>query len=74
MQGIRGILAEGLREVREAVDSQKDFDDMVSASMVIAMVNGLAMQFIIDKKATEFPRAYLYFQLMLKDFLGLSET
>jgi TetR/AcrR family fatty acid metabolism transcriptional regulator len=68
-QELRGILAEGFREAKERGEIREDFDESVLASMIIAVVNGLALQFIIDREATDFSRAYSDFRSMLNDFL-----
>jgi TetR/AcrR family transcriptional regulator, fatty acid metabolism regulator protein len=68
-QELRGILAEGFREAVERGEIRKDLNESVLASLIIAVVNGLALQFIIDREATDFSRAYSDFRSMLKDFL-----
>lgn len=68
----KGLLAESFREAKEAGEIQGDFEEDIVASLIIAVVNGLAMQFVIDNKATDFSRAYSYFRRMVKDFLKLT--
>jgi AcrR family transcriptional regulator len=69
---LRGVLAEGLREAERTGEIQGGFDEDVLVSIIIATVNGLAMQFVIDRDATDFFQAYLYFEKMLKSFIEMS--
>ena len=69
---IKGALADALLETKKRGEIQVDLDEDIIASLIIAVVNGLALQFIVDRKATDFSQAYFYFGRMLEDFLGLA--
>jgi TetR/AcrR family fatty acid metabolism transcriptional regulator len=66
---LREIVADGFREAREAGEIKANADENVLAAMVIAMVNGLALQYIVDREAVDFARAYAEFESMLSVFL-----
>jgi TetR/AcrR family fatty acid metabolism transcriptional regulator len=66
---IKGSLADALLEAKKRGEFQVDLDEGILASLIIAVVNGLALQFIVDSKATDFSKAYFYFGRMLDDFL-----
>jgi TetR/AcrR family fatty acid metabolism transcriptional regulator len=69
---IKGALADALLETKQRGEIHVDVDEDILASLIIAVVNGLALQFIVDHKATDFSQAYFYFGRMLEDFLALA--
>ena len=65
---IKGALGDALQETKKRGEIQVDLDEDILASLIIAV----ALQFIVDRKATDFSRAYFYFGRMLEDFLELT--
>jgi AcrR family transcriptional regulator len=66
---LREVVADGFRKAKEQGEIGEDVDETALASLVIAVVNGLALQFMVDRGAVDFARAYSDFQSMLQAFL-----
>jgi TetR/AcrR family transcriptional regulator, fatty acid metabolism regulator protein len=68
-ENLKGIVADGFREARETGVIRADVDDNVLASLVIGIVNGLALQYVTGMRAEDFKRAFSDFRSMLNAFL-----
>ena len=68
---LMGLIGSGFAEARKSKEITRKFDDDVVSSLILSTCIGLGVLNVLDKQATDFPKAYHYLKEIVDNFIKI---